>query len=135
MAIAGTNAWGQYQPRSNYGYGSSNYGYGASSYGRGYAAPSRSYGGYGGYGQQRSYGAYSQPSYGAYGQSQSYGVESSSHVATSSHKDVDVSNSNYSVHITHQGSGEAVKSGDKIKAHYHGTLLDGTKFDSSYERG
>ena len=135
MAIAGTNAWNQYQPRSSYGYG-------ASSYGRGYAAPSRSYGGYGGYGGYGSYGSYSQPatSYG-YGQRQSYGHQSqshdshSSHAVTSSHKDVDVSNSNYSVHITHQGSGEAVKAGDKIKAHYHGTLLNGTKFDSSYERG
>ena len=40
----------------------------------------------------------------------------------------------FSVTVTSQGSGEPVQKGDKIKAHYHGTLLDGTKFDSSYDR-
>ncbi len=33
-----------------------------------------------------------------------------------------------------EGSGDEVKSGDTVKVHYIGTLLDGTKFDSSYER-
>lgn len=33
------------------------------------------------------------------------------------------------------GSGEAVKVGDNISIHYTGTLLDGTKFDSSVDRG
>jgi FKBP-type peptidyl-prolyl cis-trans isomerase len=32
------------------------------------------------------------------------------------------------------GTGSAVKSGDTVKVHYLGTLLDGTKFDSSYDR-
>ncbi len=32
------------------------------------------------------------------------------------------------------GTGTAVKSGDTVKIHYRGTLLDGTKFDSSYDR-
>lgn len=34
-----------------------------------------------------------------------------------------------------EGSGSAVKSGDTIIIHYKGTLTDGTKFDSSYDRG
>lgn len=33
------------------------------------------------------------------------------------------------------GTGSAVKSGDRIKINYLGTLTDGKKFDSSYDRG
>jgi len=33
------------------------------------------------------------------------------------------------------GTGETVKAGDTITAHYRGTLTDGTIFDSSYDRG
>lgn len=33
------------------------------------------------------------------------------------------------------GEGTAVKSGDTIRIHYIGTLTNGTKFDSSYDRG
>lgn len=33
------------------------------------------------------------------------------------------------------GIGESPKKGQKIAVHYHGTLLDGTVFDSSIERG
>lgn len=33
------------------------------------------------------------------------------------------------------GSGKAAANGDTLNAHYIGTLEDGTKFDSSYDRG
>jgi FKBP-type peptidyl-prolyl cis-trans isomerase FkpA len=33
------------------------------------------------------------------------------------------------------GTGESPKATDKVKVHYHGTLIDGTVFDSSVERG
>lgn len=34
-----------------------------------------------------------------------------------------------------QGNGPIPKATDKVKVHYHGTLIDGTVFDSSVERG
>ena len=38
------------------------------------------------------------------------------------------------VEILKQGTGEGAKVGDNIEVHYVGTLLDGTKFDSSVDR-
>ena len=36
---------------------------------------------------------------------------------------------------TQAGTGEQAKAGDVVSVHYTGTLLDGTKFDSSIDRG
>lgn len=36
---------------------------------------------------------------------------------------------------TKPGTGEQPKPTDKVKVHYHGTLIDGTVFDSSVQRG
>ncbi len=37
--------------------------------------------------------------------------------------------------VTEKGNGPKPKSGETVKVHYTGTLLDGTKFDSSLDRG
>lgn len=39
------------------------------------------------------------------------------------------------VEITEEGTGEMTKKGDKVQVHYTGTLLDGTVFDSSKNKG
>ncbi|WP_407351726.1 FKBP-type peptidyl-prolyl cis-trans isomerase [Luteimonas sp. R10] len=37
--------------------------------------------------------------------------------------------------VIRQGAGRRPLPSDRVRVHYHGTLLDGTVFDSSYERG
>jgi len=39
------------------------------------------------------------------------------------------------VEVLKEGTGEASKNGDNVSVHYVGTLEDGTKFDSSIDRG
>ena len=43
--------------------------------------------------------------------------------------------SNLKIEDIQVGTGKEVVSGDNIVIHYKGTLTDGTKFDSSYDRG
>ncbi len=50
----------------------------------------------------------------------------------------DAQSTNSGLHyiVTKEGTGDSTpKIGDSITAHYKGTLLNGTKFDSSYDRG
>jgi FKBP-type peptidyl-prolyl cis-trans isomerase len=37
--------------------------------------------------------------------------------------------------VTEEGNGPSPKAGDTVTVHYRGTLVDGTEFDSSYQRG
>ncbi len=37
--------------------------------------------------------------------------------------------------VLREGNGKAPKATDQVECHYEGTLIDGTKFDSSYDRG
>lgn len=37
--------------------------------------------------------------------------------------------------VLQEGSGKSPAASDRVTTHYHGTLIDGTVFDSSYERG
>ena len=46
-----------------------------------------------------------------------------------------IDTSKFSVTVTQEGEGYKLQKGDKVEAHYRGTLVDGTKFDASYDRG
>ena len=46
-----------------------------------------------------------------------------------------VTSSGLQYEILNQGTGEVPTASSTVKTHYHGTLLDGTVFDSTYDRG
>ena len=48
---------------------------------------------------------------------------------------VTVTNSGLQYEILNAGSGDIPTAASTVKTHYHGTLIDGTVFDSSYDRG
>jgi len=48
---------------------------------------------------------------------------------------VTVTDSGLQYEMINEGSGDIPKLTSKVKTHYHGTLIDGTVFDSSYDRG
>ncbi|MEZ6049686.1 MAG: FKBP-type peptidyl-prolyl cis-trans isomerase [Planctomycetaceae bacterium] len=50
-------------------------------------------------------------------------------------KEVTTTKSGLQYEVMKQGSGEKPKATDTVKVHYHGTLIDGTVFDSSVDRG
>lgn len=56
--------------------------------------------------------------------------------SSTSDPDVEVEDvAELSIETVVQGTGEESKNGDVLVVHYTGTLLDGTKFDSSVDRG
>ncbi|MBQ7191997.1 MAG: FKBP-type peptidyl-prolyl cis-trans isomerase [Paludibacteraceae bacterium] len=48
---------------------------------------------------------------------------------------VQVTESGLQYEVLKQGKGQRPEATDKVKVHYHGTLIDGTVFDSSVDRG
>ncbi len=48
---------------------------------------------------------------------------------------ITVTESGLQYEIITEGSGEKPEATSKVRTHYHGTLVDGTVFDSSYDRG
>ncbi|MCV6613688.1 MAG: FKBP-type peptidyl-prolyl cis-trans isomerase, partial [Cellvibrionaceae bacterium] len=49
--------------------------------------------------------------------------------------EVSVTDSGLQYEVLNAGDGKVPGSSDTVKVHYHGTLIDGTVFDSSVERG
>lgn len=63
-------------------------------------------------------------------------VEGAAYLAENSKKDgVTTTSSGLQYKTLVSGNGEKPKASDTVKVHYRGTLIDGTVFDSSYDRG
>jgi FKBP-type peptidyl-prolyl cis-trans isomerase len=60
---------------------------------------------------------------------------SASPTLTATPKVTKINKNGVSIEILQAGSGVAAKKGDKVTVNYVGTLQDGTKFDSSIDRG
>jgi FKBP-type peptidyl-prolyl cis-trans isomerase len=56
-------------------------------------------------------------------------------VANKKNKDVVETASGLQYKVVKMGNGQKPTASDKVKVHYHGTLIDGTVFDSSVDRG
>lgn len=56
-------------------------------------------------------------------------------VENAKREEVQVTESGLQYEILNKGDGAIPSLNDKVKVHYHGTLIDGTVFDSSIERG
>jgi peptidylprolyl isomerase len=55
--------------------------------------------------------------------------------ATASDEEMQTTSSGLEYVILEEGTGKMAETGDLVSVHYTGTLEDGTKFDSSYDRG
>ena len=55
--------------------------------------------------------------------------------ANAQRDEVNVTDSGLQYEVIESGDGETPASSSKVRVHYHGTLVDGTVFDSSVERG
>lgn len=63
-------------------------------------------------------------------------AESQAYLDENADKDgVTVTDSGLQYRVLESGDGATPKAGDSVEVHYEGTLIDGTVFDSSYERG
>lgn len=63
-----------------------------------------------------------------------FGLNGKAKTATTTPEKHVVANEKLQIKDEKVGTGAAVKTGDTVVIHYNGTLTDGTKFDSSYDR-
>ncbi len=50
-------------------------------------------------------------------------------------EEIQVTDSGLQYEVVNEGSGDTPSAASTVRVHYHGTLIDGTVFDSSYDRG